>query len=208
MNKRFIAWLRWLLVDARLFWFLVLAIVFGVLFLWSFSELIFRTYGFSLQIIGIFFAAQAVFSNERLFGQPRIKDRLDGWWRSRPGASRIACVSGVSSSSATGSARGTVRAPKSDTDTLDEQVAKLWRNIDHISQEISGLAGQVDLNKGAIEAALKAERKARELSHLSLRELVKEATVGSPLLAYFGVILVLLGSTITTYSQNLHDLVK
>jgi hypothetical protein len=208
MIKKFIAWLRWLIVDLRLLWLLVLAVVFGAIFLWTFSELIFRTYGFSLQIMGVFFAAQAVFSNERLFGQPRIKDRLDGWWRSRPGASRIVCVSGVSSSSATCSARGTVRTPKSDTDTLDDQVAKLWRNIDHISQEISGLARQVDFNKGAIEAALKEEREAREHSHTSLRELVKEATVGAPLLAYFGVILVLIGSTITTYSQSLHELVK
>jgi hypothetical protein len=52
------------------------------------------------------------------------------------------------------------------------------------------------------------EGEARENSHKVLRELVKEATVGSPLLAYFGVILVLMGSTITTFSQNLHNLAK
>jgi hypothetical protein len=208
MIKKAISWLRWIFLDSRLFWFLVLAVVFAAIVLWFGSELAFRTYGFGLQIIGVFFAVHEVFSNERLFGQPRIKDRVEGWWRSRPGATHYLSASGVCSAAASGSARVTQRTPKADTDTVEEQVAKLWKNIDHISQEITGLTSQVDQNKGTLEAAIKAEREARENSHKVLRELVKEATVGSPLLAYFGVILVLMGSTITTYSQNLHSLVK
>lgn len=71
---------------------------------------------------------------------------------------------------------------------------------------MSGLTGQVDQNKRGIEEALKSEREAREHADKSLRELVKEATVGEPLVAYFGLILVLMGSVITTYSEFLHKL--
>lgn len=79
------AWFRWMFLDPRLVWALFVALGLAVFVLWFCSELIFRSSGFGLQIIGVFFAAREVFSNERLFGQPRIKDRIDGWGRRRPG---------------------------------------------------------------------------------------------------------------------------
>lgn len=201
------AWFRWMFLDPRLVWALIVALGLAVFVLWFCSELIFRSSGFGLQIIGVFFAAREIFSNERLFGQPRIKDRIDGWGRRRPGKTQSIGLASLSCQIAFGSAHGTVRMPKVDTDSLEEQVTKLWKNIDLISQEVSGLTGQVDQNKQGIEEALKSEREAREHADKSLRELVKEATVGEPLVAYFGLILVLMGSVITTYSEFLHKLV-
>jgi len=202
------AWLRWIFVDPHLVWLQFLAVALAAVFLWSCSEFVFKSYGFALQVLGIFFAAREVFSNERLFGQLRIHDRIGGWWKRRPGATHFLSASGSVSLAHVGSARVGQRSPKLDTDSLDEQVTKLWKNIDYISQEITGLASQVDLNKGTFEAALKVEREAREHSEKSIKDLIKEATVGSPLLAYFGVSLVLLGSAITTYSMDLHNWVK
>lgn len=202
------AWLRWIFVDPHLVWLQFLAVVLAGVLLWTCSEFVFKSYGFALQVLGIFFAAREVFSNERLFEQPRLHDRIGGWWKRRPGVTHFIAGSASISLNACGSGRVTVRSPKIDTDSLDEQVAKLWKNIDYMSQEITALAGQVDLNKGTFEAALKAEREAREKSEKSIRDLIKEATVGSPLLAYFGVSLVLLGSAITTYSMDLHNWAK
>ena len=202
-------WLKWLFVDPRLVWFFATAIALAGTTLWLCPEFVFRSYGFGLQVLGIFFAAREVFSNERLFNQPQIPVRMAGWWKRRPGATQILSASVISNCAVIiGSPRLTVGPLKMDADSLDEQVAKLWQNIEYINRDISGLAGQVDLNKGTIEAALKAEREAREHSEKSIKDLIKEATVGSPLLAYFGVSLVLLGSAITTYSMELHNLVN
>lgn len=203
-----LAWFRWLFVDPRLVWLSTLAVTLAGVVLWLCPEFVFRSYGFALQVLGIFFAAREVFSNERLFEQPRLHDRIGGWWKRRPGAPQSVTADGCFSYVSVGAPRAIVRAAQTDADSLAEQVAKLWRNIDYISQEITGLAGQVDLNKGTFEAALKAEREAREHSERSIKDLIKEATVGSPLLAYFGVSLVLLGSAITTYSMDLHNWAK
>lgn len=202
------AWFRWLFVDPLLVWLSFLAVTLAGVVLSLCPEFVFRSYGFALQVLGVFFAVREVFSNERLFEQPRIHARIGGWWKRRPGATHfITCSSAIASAHGS-SARVTIRSSKVDTDSLDEQVRKLWRNIDCINQDVSALAQQVDLNKGTLEAAIKAEREAREHSKRSIKDLIKEATVGTPLLAYFGVSLVLLGSAITTYSIDLHNLVK
>ena len=64
------AWVIWGFIKPRLIWLLVGARIAASLVLCWGSELVFRSYGYGLQMIGAFFAAKEVFSNERLFQQP------------------------------------------------------------------------------------------------------------------------------------------
>jgi hypothetical protein len=201
------AWLGWLFCKPVLLWLGLAYIAEAGLYLWLFPEWGFKTYGFILQILGAIVAASAVLGNERLFELPRLRERIGGWWRSRPGVDRSLAASGVAATSMAGTLRASGWSNKSTTDTLDQQVEKLWTNFTAITQQLTQLATDADEQKRTQKADIGELRKALEGDNKKFKELLKKATVGSPLVAYFGFSLVLLGSFITTYSEWLHKLV-
>ena len=176
--------------------------------MWTACELALRSYGFALQVIGTFFAVREIFSNERLFDQPRLRDLVTNWWKYRPGRNFTIKVDTGHFKMTGGRARITQRAPLTPADSLETQIEKLWRNIEFIDKELQDLFTEAERNRRSFEGLVTNETKARESEHKRLEALLQEVAVGTPLLAYFGVALVLMGGAIATWSPELHQWVR
>lgn len=198
------AWLAWGIIKPRFVWSLLAAPALAAIVLHWGPEVAFRSYGFFLQVVGAVIAARQVFSNDRLFQQPRLHDHIATWWGSRPGVTTALRASGGAVTASAGTLTVTTRAEFVAGDSLEAQIAKLWRNIGFIDRELTDMGRDIERNKSAHEAALKAEREARAAAHRQLEDALKEVAVGSSLVAYFGFALVLLGGAITTWSSELH----
>jgi len=200
--------LRWTFIQAWEFWVALASIAGAVAAWWFGNELQLRSYGFAMQVLGALTAAHAVLSNERLFGLPRFKERFRGWIKRFPRRHAVAATANITAGAIVMSGRATSRHPKRAEDALEVQVERLWLNFSALDNELSNLYQQVDRNKQAHADAITTETRTRVEEIRKLRELLETAAVGTPMVAYLGVFVVLLGSAVSTYAIELHGLLN
>lgn len=201
-NRRYLV--RWLLIDTWQMWSAALPLGLTAWALHARSEFFLKLLGLSLQLAGVCVAALAVLSIMRLFNLEGWAKRVLRWWARRPFATRHVIAGSSFGGGYSTSARATQGLQNIDPqDDLSEQVAKLIKNQATMFKKAAALQTHVGELEHRLALSIRSEQDARTEAVEDVRKLMKQATVGSPMVALLGLYWIALGLVMATVPREL-----
>lgn len=201
-NRKYIA--RWLFVDTWQAWSALLPVGLGLWALAAQSEFFLKLLGLGLQLAGVCVAALGVRSIMRLFQLDGARTRFSKWWARRPFATQHVAMGALTGAYSTMGGTVSHGIQKIDpAEALPDQVAKLIKNQQAMYVNAVAMQDHVSELESRLAASLQSEETARAEQLKEMLQLMKQATVGSPMVALLGLYWIALGLVMATVPQEL-----
>ena len=210
--RRFINWLREIFLwayEARLAFrcLIVLLMAFFIgFYMWPTEQSI-RTYGFGLQIIGMWFAIRGLLKIRTHFDQPKLRKLSIAWLCRFPRWINKTFKIGVGGGSI--SIKGGVKAilkpciPDNPEDSLKKRIDGIVKNQGRLKEEQKNISEQIDKIKGNQEKNQKEQKLAIVNMENQIRSDSESLHTDDILLSFIGLVWLTFGISMSTMSQEL-----
>ncbi|QLC74119.1 hypothetical protein LPB260_25825 [Pseudomonas sp. LPB0260] len=168
-----------------------------------------RITGLILQVLGIFTVAWGIKETRELFGQPSLITKGLQWLKNFPPyGGRVNSGSGHATFRAmTGNSRGCTSLPIDENSSIEDRLAAIETNINHIYKRIHETEISLDKQEKSMIEAISQETLLRELADSETHKKLEASSTGGLHISATGALWLLLGVTMSTAPNELLTLV-
>ncbi|MGH8602976.1 MAG: hypothetical protein ACREXR_09455 [Gammaproteobacteria bacterium] len=168
-----------------------------------------RITGLVLQILGILTVAWGIKETRELFGQPSLIAKGLQWFKNFPpyGGRIITGSANVTLGAISGSARGYAWAPIDQNSSIDDRLAAIEKNLNHINDRISQAENNLDNQVRSITEIINHEKSIREQADNETHQRLEAVSTGGLHISATGALWLLLGVTMSTVPNEILALV-
>ena len=200
--KKLLAWFKaiwgWIKQANHLWRALSVAILSIVYISLNPDEQSIRITGLVMQILGILTVAWGIKETREIFGHPSFITKSIQWFKNFPPyGGRIN----------TGSARGYASTPIDKNSSIEERLAVIESNINHINERISQTENNLYNQVSSITETLDCEKSLREKADNETHQKIEAVSTGGIHISATGALWLLLGVTMSTAPNELIALV-
>ena len=170
-----------------------------------------RYCGLALQLLGVATVVALLQDKRRTFNRQSLFKQLTQWLAARPRfrpTGHTISLSGVFTSSATGSATLSVWRHAAPSAPIEDRVAALEGNIETLKQDIESATKRSIESAGRLATELNTERQAREATDAAIRSQIEKFAAGGLHIEAAGLVWLILGIVLATVPAELANLLQ
>ena len=211
--KKLLAWFKaiwgWI-KQANHFWRAISVAILSIIYIsLNPDEQSIRITGLVLQILGILTVAWGIKETRDFFGHPSLITKSIQWLKDFPpyGGKVITAKAHGYLGALTGSARGYTFTPIDKSSSIEERLAAIESNLNHINERISQTENNLYDEIKSVTETLEREKSLREKADNEAHQKIEAASTGGIHISATGALWLLLGVTMSTAPNELLVLV-
>ncbi|WP_273527059.1 hypothetical protein [Pseudomonas sp.] len=212
--KKLLAWFKaiWGWVkQANHFWRAISVAILSIVYISLYpDEQSIRLTGLVLQILGILTVAWGIKETREIFGHPSLITKSIQWFNNFPpyGGKVITVSVHGSLGGLTGSARGYTSTPIDKNSSIEDRLAAIESNLNHINERISQTENNLYNEVRSVTETLGREKSLREKADNETNQKIEAVSTGGIHISATGALWLLLGVIMSTAPNELLALVR